>query len=101
MPRFFANVGGENGGAVVVEGDQSTVKRCIPEGGEQEAVVDIEALGIAEAFAPGDDVGGTQKWRVSDTGEWAAALPVVHEAGAENFLPNALDHEALGFGGLW
>jgi hypothetical protein len=46
--------------------------------------VDVEALGVVVAFAPGYDVGSAEKCGIRDASERAAALPVIHEAGAEN-----------------
>lgn len=60
--------------------------------------MDIETLCVVSAFAPGNDVRSTEERGIGDAGERAAALPVVHEAGAENVLSDPLDDEPLDLG---
>ena len=62
--------------------------------------MDVETLGVGFALGPRNDVGGTEERGVADAGERTAALPVVHEAGAEDVLTDALDDESLGLGGF-
>ena len=70
----------------------------VPQSRQEKAVVDVEPFGIALAFRPGDDVGGAQQGRVGDAGQGAAALPVIHQAGAKNVLADPLHHQTLGLG---
>ena len=48
---------------VVVESHEGAVEGGIPKGGENEAVVDVKALGVAVAIGPGNDVRGAQEPR--------------------------------------
>ena len=66
--------------------------------GEEEAVEDVEALGVGLAISPGPDVACSQQLNHRKAGDGAAALPVVDEAIAKGVLAYALDHESLGFG---
>jgi len=59
--------------------------------------VNVEAL-LAVAFRPWHDVGGAQECRVSDTGDWAPAAPVIHQGVAKYILADALDDQTLGLG---
>jgi hypothetical protein len=51
----------ETWNTVVFERDQPSVKCGIPEGGQQEAVVHVEALEIGVARFPGLDVGRAEQ----------------------------------------
>ena len=61
--------------------------------------MDVEAFRVGFAFGPGDDVGGAEQGWVGDSGQRATGLPVVEQAVAEDVLADALDGEALDFGG--
>src|SRR5579883_380289 len=84
--------------AVVVEGDEAFVEGGVPESGEEEAVMDVEALRIARAVRPADDVRGAQQRPLGDAGERAAALPIVEQRVAEDVLPDTLHDEPLRLG---
>jgi hypothetical protein len=58
--------------AVAGETDETLVECGVPEGREEQAVVDIEAL-LVIAVRPGDDVGSAQQRRVGDAGQGAPA----------------------------
>ena len=57
---FRGQAVGKDGGAVVGEGDEALVEGGVPEGGEEEAVVDVEAVG-GVAGGSGDGLGGAGK----------------------------------------
>lgn len=92
----LAEAGGKPWLTSLVEGDQAAIKGGIPEGGEQQAVMHVQPGGVRPAMFPGNDVGSPQQVWIADAGEGAAALPVLHEAGAENVLTDALNHQPLG-----
>ena len=54
------------------EADEPTIERGVELGSEQEAVEDIEALGIALAHRPRLDVAGSQQWRDRQASDGAA-----------------------------
>jgi len=55
--RDLAELGTSARGSVIGEADEALVECGVPEGREEQAVVDVEALLIV-AVRPGDDVGG-------------------------------------------
>jgi hypothetical protein len=85
---------------VVAHCDEATVEGSVELRGEQEAVPDVEALGVAGAVGPGLDVARAEQLWDGEAGDGAAALPVLEQAVAEEVLADALDDEALGLGGL-
>ncbi len=62
--------------------------------------MNVETLSVVVEFAPGDDVRRAEESWIGDAGERASALPVVHEAVAEDVLADPLDDETFGFGGF-
>ena len=46
----------------------------------------VEAFGVAVALGPRHDMAGAQELRLFDPGQWAAAVPVLQEAVAEDTL---------------
>src|SRR5690606_6154840 len=80
------------------EGDEAAIEGGVPEGGEEEAVVDVEALVVVGAVLPGHDVGGAQEGLVADAGERTAAAPVLEQGRAKEVLAEALNQQALGLG---
>jgi len=97
---FGGEVGGAEDGAVVGEADQAVVEGGVPEGGEEQAVVDVQAQGVGFAFGPGDDVRGAQERRIRDAGQRTATVPVFQQSLAEQSLSDTLDGESLNFGCL-
>src|SRR5690606_13745509 len=83
------------------EGDEAAIEGGVPEGGEEEAVVDVEALVVVGAVLPGHDVGGSQEGLVADAGERTAAAPVLEQGRAKEVLAEALNQQALGLGPAW
>ncbi len=83
--------------AVIGKGDEAGVKGCIPQRGEQQAVVHVEALRVV-AVGPGHDVRGAQERWLGYAGERTAAAPIIHEGVAKQILSDALDDEAFGLG---
>lgn len=73
------------------------VEGCVPQSGEQQAVVNLQALGIARASRPGYDVRGSQQRWVVDAGDGATPVPILDESPAEDALADALYREPLGF----
>jgi hypothetical protein len=54
-PRCVAQFGAGEGGSVIGEADQASVEGGIPQRGEKQAVVYVEALRVI-ALGPGDDI---------------------------------------------
>jgi hypothetical protein len=86
-------------GAVVVDGDKPAVEDGVEVRGEQKAVPDVEAFGVAVAGGPGLDVARAQQLGDGEASDGASALPQVQQALAEEVLAYALDDETLGLGG--
>jgi hypothetical protein len=86
--------------ACIIEADQPDIERGVSERRQEKTVVDVEPFRIALALRPWDDVRCAQQRRVGDTSERAAALPVIHQAGAENVLADPLHHQPLDLGCL-
>ena len=86
LARGFAELGTGERRAVVGEADEALIEGGVPEGREQKAVVDVEAL-LVVAVGPGHDVGGAQQRGLGDAGERAAAAPVVHQASRNTSWP--------------
>src|SRR5690606_26070203 len=89
-----AEARGEARRAFVGEGDEAAIEGGVPEGGEEEAVVDVEALVVGGAVLPGHDVGGAQEGLVADAGERTAAAPVLEQGRAKEVLAEALNQQA-------
>ena len=87
--------------AILREGDQRGVEGGVVMGGEEQAVEDVEALGVAVANRPGFDVAGAEEGAVLDAGDGAGAAPIAVESVTENILADALDDEPLGLGAFW
>ena len=51
---------------------------------EQEAVVEVEALGVGGALSPGLGMAGPEQRRQGDPGDGAGPLPVIQEASTED-----------------
>src|SRR4051794_37427366 len=96
--RDFAELGTSARGAVISEADEALVEGGIPQGGEQKAIVDVEALHVV-AFRPGHNVRSAEQPGLGDAGERAAPAPVVHQRVAKHILADALDDETLCLGG--
>ena len=80
------------------EGDQAAVEGGVEVGGQEQTVVDVEALGVA-GQAPGLDVAGAEELPDCNLGDGAAVSPVEVEGFAKDVLADALDDEVFGFGG--
>ena len=78
--------------------DEAAVERRIQMRSQQESIEHVEPLGVAGAGSPRLDVARAQEPGHIETGHRAAAFPIVEQPGAEDVLPHALDHEALGLG---
>ena len=85
--------------AIDIEADKARIEGRIPVSGEQQTVVNVEALGVIVALGPGYDVACSQKGPVGDAGHRAAAVPVVDQSRPEDLLTNALDDQAFGLRG--
>jgi hypothetical protein len=81
---------------VVSDGDEAAIEGGVEVRGEQEAVVDVEPLGVRVAVSPGLDVARAEERPHREPGDGAAPLPEVQKRLAEQVLADALDHEALG-----
>jgi hypothetical protein len=95
----FAEACGKNDCAVISHRDETLVKESVEVGGEEEAVVDVEAFGVGGAVGPWFDVAGAEEFRDGQAGDGAAATPILHEAVAKDVLADALHHQPLGFRG--
>jgi hypothetical protein len=73
----FAELRANERSAIIGEANQALVERGIPEGREEQTVVDVETLLVA-AVRPGDDVGGSKQRRIGDAGQGAAAAPIIY-----------------------
>ena len=82
---------------VLVNRDEAGVERCIEMRREQQAVEDVEALGVGVAVGPGLDVARAQELRHPEAGDRATAVPVLEQATAKDFLADPLDLQTLGF----
>lgn len=97
---FSTEQGAEQGFAFLEKVDQTLVEGGIREGGEEEAVVGVQAFGVGFAGGPGDDVACAQEGGVGDSGQGATGVPAGHQGGAEQVLADALHDQALGLGGF-
>src|SRR5690606_19462249 len=86
--------------AVVLHRDEAPIEGGIEVRCEQDAVVNVEPLGVGFAVGPGFDMARAQQRRDGETGDGAPPLPEVEKPVAEQVLPDALDDEALGLGRL-
>lgn len=66
---------------------------------EEEAVEDVEALGVARAVGPGFGVAGAEEFGEMEPRDGAGTAPVVHKGLAEKILADALFGHAQGLGG--
>ncbi len=98
---LLVHLGGEEGGAVVLKRHQMAVEEGVEVGGQEEAVEDVQALGIAGAFGPGFGVAGTKERRKVDARDGAGTAPVVHQAFPVDVLAHPLANQPfhLGRGG--
>ena len=80
------------------EGDEAAIKSGVPEGGEEQAVVGVKALGVAGAGGPRDDVAGSEQGGFGDAGQGAGVVPDLQQAGAEDVLAYPLDDGSFGLG---
>jgi len=94
--------GGEDRGhdenSVVGEGDEAAVEEGVEVGGEEEAVEDVEALGVGGANGPGLGVAGAEGVGEVEAGDGAGAAPVVELGPPENVLADSLAHQAFDLG---
>ena len=65
------------------ETDLPGVEGRIPERREEQAVVDIEAMGVVVAFGPGNDVRGAQEIGITNPRCRAAVVPIFEQRLAE------------------
>lgn len=84
---------------VVIQRDEPAIESCVQVRREQDSVPDVEALGVCFAVGPGLDVAAAEQLGDGESGESAAALPVLEQALSEEILADPLDHEALCFRG--
>lgn len=96
---FVAQRGRHQNGTVISKGDESAIESSIEVCCEQDAVEDIETLGVALAIGPGFDVARAKQLGHGEAGDGAAALPIVYESGAEDILANPLHDETFGLSG--
>lgn len=85
--------------AVLADTDEARVEGRIEMGGEQEPIVHVEPLGVAVAVRPWLRMARPQQLGNGETSDGASTLPEIDEAGAEDVLSDALDHNPLGLGG--
>lgn len=88
-------------GTVVGEGYEAAVEGGVEVWSKEDAVKDIEAFRIGLAVSPGFDVACAKQLGHRQSGDGAAALPVVHQPVAENLLADSLNGKPLGLGGPW
>jgi hypothetical protein len=90
---------GENSVAGFAERHQVPVKQGVEVGAKQEAIEDVEALGIGDAFGPRLRVARAhQLWdRDAGDGAGAGAASIVDETFAVNVLADALADKSLDF----
>ena len=84
--------------AIVAKADEATIEGGVPESGQKQAVVDVKALSIVNAFGPRDDVRSAKQGGFHDSCKWTATGPIFHERRPEDVLAHSLDRQALGFG---
>jgi len=81
-----------------VETDEAPVEEGVEMGGEEEAVVDIEAVRVGGTVGPGKDVAGAKDLGLIHAGDGTGSAPVVYEALTENILSHPLAHQAFDLG---
>jgi hypothetical protein len=62
----------DQGSALVIEADQSGVESGVPQGRQKQAVVDVQALSVAHALRPRDDVRRFEQRGIAEPGDRAA-----------------------------
>lgn len=71
-----AQCGGAERAPGIVEADQAGVESSVPEGGQQQAIVDVEAVGVGPALRPRYDVRGSEQTGIRNAGQGTAAVPI-------------------------
>src|SRR5262245_58271435 len=79
---------------VIGKGNETLIEGGIPQSGEEQAIMYVEAL-LVLALRPRHDVRCTQERRLGDAREWAATSPIIHKRGAEDVLADPLDDQPL------
>ncbi len=92
--------GGSEQATFVSESDESGVEQRVKMGGEEEAVEDIQPLGVGFAIRPGFRVARPQEFGDGHAGERAGSAPVFQQGLAVEILADALLHEAQRFGAV-
>ena len=59
--------------------------------------MNVEAMLIAVALCPSDDMRGAQKFEIGHTGELACSIPVVQQRVSKDVLSHSLNYQALRF----
>lgn len=77
---------------VIPYGYEALVEEHVKVGGEEEAVVDVEAFGVGGAVGPRFDVAGAEEFGDGQAGDRTTAFPVFHQALTENVLADTLHH---------
>ena len=96
--RDFAELGTSARGAVISEADEALVEGGVPQGGEQKAIVDVEALHVV-AFRPGHNVRSAEQPGLGRRRRPARAHIQQRLLPLENSWADALDDQTLGLGG--
>jgi hypothetical protein len=96
--RVITKRGAEHRRTVPCESDEPRVEGGVPISGEEEAVMDVQALGVIAAVGPRLDMAGAQQLRLGDTGDGAATLPVVKQPGAKLGLAKPAADERFDLG---
>ena len=74
------------------------IESRIQMGGEKEAVVDVQTLGVGFTICPRDDVARAQEPGVADSSDCAGSIPEQHQRFAEHLLAYAFLSEPLYLG---
>lgn len=72
---------------IIIETHETAVERCIPVGGEQQSIEDIQSLIVAAAVRPCDDVARSQQRFIANASERATPAPIIQQCLAEIALP--------------
>lgn len=88
---------GDEHRSVFCDHDEAAVERRIKMRRKQQAIENVEALGVGVAIGPWLDVTRMQKFPYSEAGDRALTVPVIEQATTENLLADSLNHSAFSF----
>lgn len=83
---------------IVFERNQAGIKGSVPVGRQQQAVVNVEPLGVRLALRPRHDVTRSKETWLCNARQRTRTLPIVHERSAEPILSDPLTQHSLRFG---